>query len=126
MRLSQKIKKEEVYYFTGEVKKLLELISGIGIICDDKDKVDIIENQVNKTEGLLYKYEPTIYEEYSMKTKRAYINMVNAKKEYDVAVANRESNERILEYKTIYENEVKEYERLKEYRNKLKTTLIEN
>ncbi|WP_404988795.1 hypothetical protein [Clostridium culturomicium] len=126
MRLSQKIKKEEVYYFTGEVKKLLELISGIGIICDDKDKVDIIENQVNKIEGLLYKYEPTIYEEYSMKTKRAYINMVNAKKEYDVAVANRESNERILEYKTIYENEVKEYERLKEYRNKLKTTLIEN
>ena len=126
MRLSQKIKKEEVYYFTGEVKKLLELISGIGIICDDKDKVDIIENQVNKIEGLLYKYEPTIYEEYSMKTKRAYINMVNAKKEYDVAVAKRESNERILEYKTIYENEVKEYERLKEYRNKLKTTLIEN
>lgn len=126
MRLSQKIKKEEVYYFTGEVKKLLELISGIGIICDDKDKVDIIENQVNKIEGLLYKYEPIIYEEYSMKTKRAYINMVNAKKEYDVAVANRESNERILEYKTIYENEVKEYERLKEYRNKLKTTLIEN
>lgn len=126
MRLSQKIKKEEVYYFTGEVKKLLELISGIGIICDDKDKVDIIENQVNKIEGLLYKYEPTIYEEYSMKTKRAYINMVNAKKEYDVAVTNRESKERILEYKTIYENEVKEYERLKEYRNKLKITLIEN
>lgn len=126
MGLLQKIKKEEVYYFTGEVKKLLELISGIGIICDDKDKVDIIENQVNKIEGLLYKYEPTIYEEYSMKTKRAYINMVNAKKEYDVAVANRESKERILEYKTIYENEVKEYERLKEYRNKLKITLIEN
>lgn len=126
MGLLQKIKKEEVYYFTGEVKKLLELISGIGIICDDKDKVDIIENQVNKIEGLLYKYEPTIYEEYSMKTKRAYINMVNAKKEYDVAVANRESKERISEYKTIYENEVKEYERLKEYRNKLKITLIEN
>lgn len=119
MRLSQKIKKEEVYYFTGEVKKLLELISGIGIICDDKDKVDIIENQVNKIEGLLYKYEPTIYEEYSMKTKRAYINMINSKKEYDRVVADRECKEIIDEHKTIYENEVKEYERLKEYRNNL-------
>ncbi|MDU3546412.1 MAG: hypothetical protein E7F83_03210 [Clostridium sp.] len=124
-KLSKNFKKEEVFYFTREVKKLLELLNGTTISCTDKGKIFIIENQMNKLENLLYKYEPTIYEEYSIKTAHAYNKMIRARKEYDRVVAEKCYKETIEECKITYENSVKEYERLKDYRNKLKSALIE-
>ena len=121
--LTKSFKKEEVYYFTKEVSKLLDLLNGTTIVCNDKKRTFIIENQMNKIENLLYKYEPTIYEEYSLKTKYAYNNMTKARNEYDRVVAEKCYQETIEEYKVAYENSVKEYERLKAYRNKLKNAL---
>ncbi|MBS6502435.1 MAG: hypothetical protein KH415_12575 [Clostridium sp.] len=123
--LSKSLKKEEVFYFTREVKKLLELLNGTTISCTDKGKIFTIENQMNKLENLVYKYEPTIYDEYSMKTKYAYNKMSRARKEYDRVVTEKCYKKTIEEYRIAYENSVKEYERLKEYRNKLKSVLIE-
>ncbi|CAM2079420.1 MAG: hypothetical protein NSGCLCUN01_03640 [uncultured Clostridium sp.] len=123
--LTKSIKKEEVYYFTREVKRLLDLLNGTTISCNDTSRKFTIENQMTKIENLLYKYEPTIYEEYSIKTKYAYNKMIKARKEYDRVVAEKCYKETIEEYRIAYENSVKEYERLKEYRNKLKSALQE-
>ena len=123
--LSKSFKKEEVFYFTREVKKLLELLNGTTISCTDKGKIFTIENQMNKLENLLYKYEPTIYDEYSIKTKQAFNKMSRARNEYDRVVAEKCYKETIEEYRIAYEKSVKEYERLKDYRNKLKSALIE-
>lgn len=122
-KLTKSIKKEEVYYFVKEVSKLLDLLNGTTISCNNNSRKFNIENQMSKIENLLYKYEPTIYEEYSFKTKYAYNNMIKARKEYDRVVAEKCYKETIEEYRIAYENTVKEYERLKEYRNKLKSAL---
>ena len=121
--LTKSFKKEEVYYFSKEVSKLLDLLNGTTIVCNDKQRTFTIENQMNKIENLLYRYEPTIYEEYSIKTKYAYNNMIKARNEYNRGVAEKCYKETIEEYKVAYENAVKEYERLKEYRDKLKCAL---
>ena len=123
--LTKRFKKEEVYYFTREVKRLLDLLNGTTIHYKDEYKIKIIEEQMGKIENLLYDFEPTIYDEYSMKTKYAYNNMIRAKKEYDRVVAEKCYKETIEEYRIAYENSVKEYERLKDYRNKLKSALQE-
>lgn len=121
--LTKSFKKEEVYYFTKEVSKLLYLLNGTTIVCNDKKRTFTIERQMNKIENLLYRYEPTIYEEYSIKTKYAYNNMIRAREEYDRVVAEKCYQETIEDYKVTYESSVKEYERLKKYRNKLKSAL---
>ena len=123
--LSKIFKKEEVFYFTREVRKLLELLNGTTISCNDNKKIFTIENQMDKLENLLYKYEPTIYDEYSMKTEYAYRKMIKARKEYDREVAEKCYKETIEEYKIAYEKSVNEYKKLKDYRNKLKSALIE-
>ncbi|MBS6502178.1 MAG: hypothetical protein KH415_11210 [Clostridium sp.] len=123
--LSKRFKKEEVFYFTREVKKLLELLNGTTISCTDKEKIFTIENQIDKLENLVYKYEPTIYDEYSMKTEYAYKKMIRARKEYDRVVEEKCYKETIGEYRLAYEKSANEYKKLKEYRNKLKLALIE-
>ncbi|CAM2078530.1 MAG: hypothetical protein NSGCLCUN01_02726 [uncultured Clostridium sp.] len=123
--LTKSIKKEEVYYFVKEVSKLLDLLNGTTISCNDTSRKFSIENQMSKIENLSYKFEPTIYEEYSFKTKYAYNQMVKARKEYERVVAEKCYQETIEEYRIAYENTVKEYERLKDYRNKLKSALQE-
>ncbi|MDB1934055.1 hypothetical protein PMY12_08590 [Clostridium tertium] len=122
--LSTSLKKEDVFYFTKEVRNLLDLLNGTTIRCNDINRITIIENQIDKIENLLYKYEPTIYEEYSLKTKYTYNNMIKARKEYDRVVAEKCYKEVIEEYKKIYENLADEYKRLKEYRDRLKSALI--
>jgi len=124
--LTKNFKKEEVYYFTREVKRLLDLLSGTTIHYKDEYKVKTIEEQMGKIENLLYDFEPTIYEEYSLKTKYAYNNMIKARKEYERVVTEKCYQKTIEEYKVAYENSVKEYERLKIYRNKLKSALEQN
>lgn len=122
--LTKRFKKDDVFYFAREVKRLLDLLSGTTIHYKDEYKVKTIEEQMGKIENLLYNFEPTIYEEYSLKTKYAYNNMIKARKEYDRVVAEKCYKETIEEYRIAYENSVKEYERLKKYRNKLKLALI--
>lgn len=122
--LSTSLKKEDVFYFTKEVRNLLDLLNGTTIRCNDINRITIIENQIDKIENLLYKYEPTIYEEYSLKAKYTYNNMIKARKEYDRVVAEKCYKEVIEEYKKNYENLVDEYKRLKEYRDRLKSALI--
>lgn len=124
-KLTKSIKKEEVYYFVKEVSKLLALLNGTTISCNDTSRKFTIENQMSKIENLSYKFEPTIYGEYSFKTKNAYKNMIKARKEYDRVVAEKCYKETIEEYRIAYENSVREYERLREYRNKLKSALQE-
>ncbi len=121
--LTKSFKKEEVYYFTKEVSKLLDLLNGTTIVCNDKNRTFTIERQMSKVENILFKYEPTIYEEYSIKTKYAYNNMIKARNEYNRVVSEKCYKEIIEECKVVYENSVKEYERLKEYRDKLKSAL---
>lgn len=124
-KLTKSIKKEEVYYFVKEVNKLLDLLNGTTISCNDSIRKFTIENQMSKIENLLHKYEPTIYEEYSLKTKYAYNNMIKARKEYERVFSEKCYQETIEEYRRAYEKTVKEYERLKDYRNKLKSALQE-
>ena len=124
-KLTKSIKKEEVYYFVKEVSKLLDLLNGTTISCNDTSRKFNIENQMSKIENLSYKFEPTIYEEYSLKTKYAYNNMIKARKEYERVFSEKCYQETIEEYRIAYEKTVKEYERLKDYRNKLKSALQE-
>lgn len=124
-KLSKKFKKEEVFYLSKEVKCLMELLNGTTLFCEDKIKLRNIEQQIIKVENLLYEFEPTIYDEYSLKTKYAYNKMIKSKKEYQRVVAEKCYKETIEEYKIAYENSVKEYQRLKTYRNRLKSVLIE-
>lgn len=122
-RLSTTFKKEDVFYLSKEVKCLMDLLNGITLSCDDKFKLRHIEKQIIKIENLLYEFEPTIYDEYSLKTKYAYNKMIKAKKEYDRVVAEKCFNETIEEYKKNYEDSVNEYKKLKEYRDRLKDVL---
>ena len=46
--------------------------------------------------------------------------MINARKEYEKIVADKCIKETIEKYRISYENSVEEYERIKEFRNKLK------
>ena len=123
--LSNRFKKEDVFYYSGEVNKLLDLLTEVEIYFKEKDKyrVPLIYNQLNKLEKMRYKFEPTIYDEYSIKTSHAYYKMINAKKEYDRVINDKCYKSVIEEKKIIYKSALREYLRLKEYRNKLKEVL---
>lgn len=118
--LSKSFKKEEIFYLSSQVKKLIELLNGTIISAENEYKIKEIEKQKNKLERILVKYEPSIYDEYSRKTKEAYIQMINARKEYEKIVADKCIKETIEKYRISYENSVEDYERIKEFRNKLK------
>ena len=78
-----RFKKEEVYALSREMKKFIDLLNGITILSRNENDIRNIENQKNKIEEMLLYYEPTILEEYSEETKRAYREMIRAKKEYE-------------------------------------------
>lgn len=124
-KLSKSFKREDVFYYSKEVNKLLDLLTGIALYCEEKDKykLKLIDMQLNKLEKMRYKFEPTIYDEYSIKTSHAYYKMINARKEYDRVVKDKCYKYVIEEKKKIYINASKEYSRLKDYRNKLKEVL---
>lgn len=122
-KLSKNFKKEKVFYLSKEVKYLMDLLNGTTLICENKFKLRHIEQQIIKVENLLYEFEPTIYDEYSLKTKYAYNKMIKAKKEYERVVIEKCFKETIEEYKKNYEDTLNEYKKLKEYRDKLKEVL---
>lgn len=121
--LSKSFKKEEVFQFSKDVKELIDLLNGTTIFCKNPGRIKLIDNQLAKLENIIGKFEPTIYDEYSMKTKFAYNNMKQQRKEYDRVVAEKCYSNVIEEYKKKYEESVLEYKRLKEYRNRLKEAL---
>ena len=121
-----KIIKEEVYKFSEEVEKFLNMLNGITIYSRYKHEINDIEMQKNKMEKLVLKFKPTIYEEYSMKTKRAYEEMIYAKKELERVIKEKCYESTIELQREIYKEKAREYERIKEYRNKLKEALQNN
>lgn len=118
-----RIIKEEVYDFAKEVEKFLDMLNGT--IIQSKYKYDIyaIEKQKNKLEKLVSNFQPTLYEEYSLKTKKYYEEMLYAKKEFERVVKEKCFESVIEEKKNIYKEKAKSYEDIKEYRNKLKEIL---
>ena len=121
-----KIIKEEVYKFSEEVEKFLNMLNGITIHTRYKHEINDIEMQKNKIEKLVLKFKPTIYEEYSMKTKRAYEEMIYAKKELERVIKEKCYESTIELQREIYMKKAQEYERIKKYRNKLKEALQNN
>lgn len=78
--LSNRFKKEDVFYYSGEVNKLLDLLTGIALYCEEKDKykLKLIDMQLNKLESMRYKFEPTIYDELKEPVKNSELH-INAK-----------------------------------------------
>ncbi|MBY0756283.1 hypothetical protein K5V21_12580 [Clostridium sardiniense] len=120
-----KIPKEEIYKFSEEVEKFLKMLNGTTIQSNYKNEIYDIEKQKNKLEKLVLNFKPTLYEEYSMKTKRAYQEMIYAKKEFERVVKEKCFESVIDEKKDIYKEKAQTYENTKEYRNKLKEALDE-
>lgn len=78
--------KEEVYNFAKEVEKFLEMLNGTTIQSKYKYELYNIEKQKNKLEKLVSNFQPTLYEEYSLKTKKYYEEMLYSKKEFERVV----------------------------------------
>lgn len=114
-----KINKNEVYKFAKEVDQFLQLLNGV-IIQAENERLEEIEKQKYKLEAIVNKFTPTLYEEYSNKTKYAYNAMIQAKSEYERLIGNKGSNEAIVKALEEYKAKSEDYRRKKEYRNKLK------
>lgn len=115
--------KEEVYNFAKEVEKFLEMLNGTTIQSKYKYELYNIEKQKNKLEKLVSNFQPTLYEEYSLKTKKYYEEMLYSKKEFERVVKEKCFESVIEEKKNTYREKVKRYEDIKKYRNKLKEIL---
>lgn len=114
-----KINKNEVYKFAKEVDQFLQLLNGV-IIQAESDKLDKIENQKYKLETIVNKFTPTLYEEYSVKTKYAYNAMIKAKREYERLIEVKSSNKAIEKALEEYKARAEDYRIKKDYRDKLK------
>ena len=101
--------KSDVFNFTYEVKNLIELLNGIVIQSQDKEKLNKIIFQKEKIEKMIVFFEPNIYEEYSEKVKILYLQMKKAKEEYNRVVKENCFKEVIEEYKNKYDKAVDDY-----------------
>lgn len=115
--------KSEVFRFADEVKKLIELLNGIVIQSQDKEKLNKIIFQKEKIEKMIVFFEPNIYEEYSEKVKILYLQMKKAKEEYNRVIEEKCFKEVILEYKNKYDKSVDDYKKCKLIRDKIKEEL---
>ena len=115
--------KSDVFNFTYEVKKLIELLNGIVIQSQDKEKLNKIIFQKEKIEKMIVFFEPNIYEEYSEKVKILYLQMKKAKEEYNRVVKENCFKEVIEEYKNKYDKSVDDYKNGKLIRDKIKEEL---
>ena len=118
-----RFKKQDVYKLAKETKKFLELLNGITIQSRYESDIKDIENQKSKLEEMILMFEPTILEEYIEETKRAYREMLGAKKEYERVVKEGCHKETIEKAKEYYKEKTLVYEAKKEYRDKLKEVL---
>lgn len=115
--------KSDVFNFADEVKKLIELLNGIVIQSQDKEKLNKIIFQKEKIEKMVVFFEPDIYEEYSEKVKILYLQMQKAKEEYNRVVKENCFKEVIEEYKNKYNKSVEDYRNGKLIRDKIKEEL---
>lgn len=113
------MKNEIVYRFSNKVKLLLLSLEGTEII-GDQYKLDQIEKLYYQISKELVEVSPTIQEEYSYKTKRAYNKMLKAQKFYeDIKLINAADKE-IKAVKEEYLKSQKEYENFKRIRDAIK------
>lgn len=115
--------KSDVFRFADEVKNLIELLNGIVIQSQDKEKLNKIIFQKEKIEKMIVFFEPNIYEEYSEKVKILYLQMKKAKEEYNRVVKENCFKEVIEEYKNKYDKSVDDYKNGKLIRDKIKEEL---
>lgn len=115
--------KSDVFNFTYEVKKLIELLNGLVIQSQNKEKLNKIIFQKEKIEKMIVFFEPNIYEEYSEKVKILYLQMKKAKEEYNRVVKENCFKEVIEEYKNKYDKSVDDYKNGKLIRDKIKEEL---
>lgn len=115
--------KGDVFRFADEVKNLIELLNGIVIQSQDKERLNKIIFQKEKIEKMIVFFEPNIYEEYSEKVKILYLQMKKAKEEYNRVVKENCFKEVIEEYKNKYDKSVDDYKNGKLIRDKIKEEL---
>lgn len=115
--------KGDVFRFADEVKNLIELLNGIVIQSQDKERLNKIIFQKKKIEKMIVFFEPNIYEEYSEKVKILYLQMKKAKEEYNRVVKENCFKEVIEEYKNKYDKSVDDYKNSKLIRDKIKEEL---
>ena len=99
--------KGDVFRFADEVKNLIELLNGIVIQSQDKERLNKIIFQKEKIEKMIVFFEPNIYEEYSERVRILYLQMKKAKEEY----------------KNKYDKSVDDYKNGKLIRDKIKEEL---
>lgn len=112
--------KGDVFRFADEVKNLIELLNGIVIQSQDKERLNKIIFQKEKIEKMIVFFEPNIYEEYSERVKILYLQMKKAKEEYNRVVKENCFKEVIEEYKNKYDKSVDDYKNGKLIRDKIK------
>ena len=115
--------KGDVFRFADEVKNLIELLDGIVIQSQDKERLNKIIFQKEKIEKMIVFFEPNIYEEYSERVKILYLQMKKAKEEYNRVVKENCFKEVIGEYKNKYDKSVDDYKNGKLIRDKIKEEL---
>lgn len=115
--------KGDVFRFADEVKNLIELLNGIVIQSQDKERLNKIIFQKEKIEKMIVFFEPNIYEEYSERVKILYLQMKKAKEEYNRVVKENCFKEVIEEYKNKYDKSVDDYKNGKLIRDKIKEEL---
>jgi hydroxymethylpyrimidine pyrophosphatase-like HAD family hydrolase len=115
--------KGDVFRFADEVKNLIELLNGIVIQSQDKERLNKIIFQKEKIEKMIVFFEPNIYEEYSEKVKILYLQIKKAKEEYNRVVKENCFKEVIEEYKNKYDKSVDDYKNGKLIRDKIKEEL---
>lgn len=115
--------KGDVFRFADEVKNLIELLNGIVIQSQDKERLNKIIFQKEKIEKMIVFFEPNIYEEYSERVRILYLQMKKAKEEYNRGVKENCFKEVIEEYKNKYDKSVDDYKNGKLIRDKIKEEL---
>ena len=115
--------KGDVFRFADEVKNLIELLNGIVIQSQDKERLNKIIFQKEKIEKMIVFFEPNIYEEYSERVKILYLQMKKAKEEYNRVVKENCFKEVVEEYKNKYDKSVDDYKNGKLIRDKIKEEL---
>lgn len=111
------MKKEKVFKFAQKVKLLLISLQDTEIKGSDY-KIKKIETLYSEIEKELDNFLPNIEEEYSVKVKKAYLEMCTAKKEYENAKF--EKNLDQIEAKKVYDEKVEIYLSLKKIRDTIK------
>lgn len=117
------MEKEKVFNFVNKVEYLLSLLEGT-VISADPYKVDKIRKVLSQIESETFSLKPSVLEEYSLKTKKSYLEMRAAKRLYEECVING-NKEEVKYYKKIYQEKATYYIRNKKYRDKLKIALTE-